>query len=348
MIWPKRLWTPPRLTFRLLQSRSRKTKRSGYGATFKSRHLNTALLKHRSQELESIPPNLKDTELDVELYRRSHQYDIELKETASNLLTKKDDESDYIELRKHFSRFIEEWNDQSISKLAQYVVHRKITLSFLDRRLQARNDEKYPLEESVHKIIFPLRKTSDDVPAEEMNLWIIDERLAFHYFLASDKYLDNLDDFDFKDHDRPDILIFNRPFAFADTASTATFPSIVIIEFKRPMREDYNADDRDKNPLTQVYRYVREIRSGTAVDKNGRPITVFESTRFYTYIICDLTPKLRTIAEDATMVASPDSQGYYIFNKPLNTYVEIMSFNKLVDDAKKRNSSFFEKLNIPK
>ena len=50
---------------------------------------------------------------------------------------------------------MEEWNDQSISKLAQYVIHRKITLSFLDRRLQASaDDEKYPLEESIHKIIF--------------------------------------------------------------------------------------------------------------------------------------------------------------------------------------------------
>ena len=43
------------------------------------------LLKHRSKELDTIPPNLKDAELDVELYRRSHEYDIELKETASKL-----------------------------------------------------------------------------------------------------------------------------------------------------------------------------------------------------------------------------------------------------------------------
>ena len=105
------------------------------------------------------------------------------------LLSKKDKDSDYIQLRKHFNRFIEEWNDQSVYESLRYVIHRKITLSFLDRHFQARNEEKYPLEESVHKIIFPLRKTSDDVTAEEMNLWIIDERLAYHYFLASDKYL---------------------------------------------------------------------------------------------------------------------------------------------------------------
>jgi len=305
------------------------------------------LLKHRGKELDDIPPNIGDAELDLELYRRNQRYDSELREVASKLLSP-DKDGAYEGLKKHFGQFIEEWNDQSISKLAQYVIHRKITLSFLHRRLQIRDDKKYPLEESVHKIVFPLRTTSDDVPTEEMNLWIIDERLAYHYFLASDKYLDSLDKFNYTDHDRPDILIFNRPFAFADTPPTATFPSIVIVEFKRPMRGDYNADDPDKNPVSQVYRYVREIRSGTAVDNHGRPITVYDTTRFYAYVICDLTLALRTIAEDAGMIPSPDSQGYFFFNRNLNTYLEVMSFNKLVDDAKKRNAAFFDKLNLPK
>lgn len=302
------------------------------------------LLKHRGQELDSIPPNLKDAELDVELYRRSHKYDIELREIAGKLLSKKDDDQDYSELKKYFGKFIEEWNEQGISKLAQYIVHRKSTLAFFEQRLRVRDDGKYPLEDSVHKIVFPLRSTSDDVPADGMNLWIIDEKLAYHYYLASDKYLDQIEEFKIDHHDRPDILIFNNPIAFAE--SGPTFSSIVVIEFKRPMRNDYQDSDPAKNPISQVYQYIREIRSGTKNDRHGRPITVFENTRFYAYIICDLTKSLRTLAEDAGMIPSPDSQGYFFFNRNLNTFVEIMSFDKLLDDAKKRNASLFDKLNI--
>ena len=38
-------------------------------------------------------------------------------------------------------------------------------------------------------LIFPLKKTNEDVRIENMNLWIIDEKLAYHYFVASDKPL---------------------------------------------------------------------------------------------------------------------------------------------------------------
>ena len=44
--------------------------------------------------------------------------------------------------------------------------------------VRLREDGRYPLEESVHQIIFPLRQTSDDIRSDRMNLWIIDEKLA--------------------------------------------------------------------------------------------------------------------------------------------------------------------------
>jgi hypothetical protein len=37
-----------------------------------------------------------------------------------------------------------------------------------------------------------MRTTSDDVPFEQQNLWIIDERLTFHYFLSSDQPLSTI------------------------------------------------------------------------------------------------------------------------------------------------------------
>ena len=43
---------------------------------------------------------------------------------------------------------------------------------------------------------------------------------------------------------------------------------------------------------------------------------------------------------------TPDNLGYYGFNKSLNAYYEIISYNKVVADAKKRNRILFEKLNL--
>jgi hypothetical protein len=43
---------------------------------------------------------------------------------------------------------------------------------------------------------------------------------------------------------------------------------------------------------------------------------------------------------------TPDNLGYYGFNESLNAYYEILSYTKIVTDAKKRNRILFEKLNL--
>lgn len=41
-------------------------------------------------------------------------------------------------------------------------------------------------EKNIHQLIFPMTKTSDDIDYLQHNLWIIDEKLAYHHYLASD------------------------------------------------------------------------------------------------------------------------------------------------------------------
>lgn len=36
-----------------------------------------------------------------------------------------------------------------------------------------------------------MQTTSDEIELDDMNLWLIDDRLAYHHFLASDKLLKN-------------------------------------------------------------------------------------------------------------------------------------------------------------
>src|SRR5207248_6266149 len=126
---------------------------------------------------------------------------------------------------------------------------------------------------------------------ENMNLWIIDEKLAYHYYVASDKPLNQIAEaIEIDNRERPDLLIFNRPFAFAD--SGPPFSAIVIIEFKRPSRDDYG-EKEGKNPILQVYDYIALLKSGKAKDRRGVTLNVPDHLPIYAYIVCDLTPTLQ-------------------------------------------------------
>src|SRR5206468_2894735 len=126
--------------------------------------------------------------------------------------------------------------------------------------------------------------TSDDVPYEQQNLWIIDERLSYHHFLGSDMPLSNMPLLANDSQSRPDILIFDRALSFAEDSGALN--SLVIVEFKKPDRSDYSKED----PVDQVYRLIREIKGGHFKDRNGREIKV-QSDRIpaYAYIVCDTT-----------------------------------------------------------
>ena len=69
--------------------------------------------------------------------------------------------------------------------------------------------------------------------------------------------------------------------------------------------------------------------------------------QIYAYIVCDLTPKLREIAVNHTLIETPDQMGYFGHNPKLQTYIEIISYDKLLEDAVKRNKILFDKLNLP-
>lgn len=141
---------------------------------------------------------------------------------------------------------------------------------------------------------------------------------------------------------RPDLLIFNHPLVFSDDGEP--LQSKVVIEFKKPDRTTYH----DEDPVTQVYRMVREIRDGKKKDWQGRYIRpANQSIPAYCYIICDLTPPAAIRIQNMGARRTPDNLGYYGFNEALNTYYEVISYTKLLSDAQKRNRVLFEKLNLP-
>jgi hypothetical protein len=222
------------------------------------------------------------------------------------------------------------------------VAHRKVILDFLEKSLQANPQTgKYPVEKIIHKIIYPMRTTSEAVPYEQQNLWIVDERLSYHEFLASDLPLEKMSVLGNGSDSRPDLLIFDRALTFAE--DEAPLDSMVIIEFKKPQRTEYKED-----PLEQVYRLIDEIRTGHFKDKNGREIKLRnDRVPAYAYVICDLTRQVETAARRRGLIRTPDGLGFYGYNPEVAAYAEIIPYDKLLVDAKKRNRILFANLHLP-
>ncbi|OHB57699.1 MAG: hypothetical protein A2Y12_16650 [Planctomycetes bacterium GWF2_42_9] len=303
-----------------------------------------ALIKHKPQVLDQISPDIirSKNKLDLELYKLNQEYDLELNEKYKEIFEDKIEIDDIEEIKQYYSEFLQEWNERGISALAKYIVHRKATLDFLGKSIQKQNDGNYALEEGIHEVVFPLRCTSDDLPPNRMNLWIIDETLAYHKYLASDKYMDSLEIMDTDAHKRADLLIFKHPFAF-NSSPAPSFGSIFIIEFKRPLRDDYTESE---NPINQISQYIEYLRSGRAKDKNGMQLIIPNSMPIHATIICTITPTLTAFAKRADFTQSFDGYRYFKFHKEYHAFMEIMSFETMLDNAKKRNAILFEKLGI--
>jgi len=300
------------------------------------------LLKHRPSVFDQISVSLARDKLDIELYKLNQQYEAELRQEYQEVLKDVGDAQDYDEHRRRYEKFLEEWNETGVATLAKYVAHRKATLSFLATRLERRDNGSYHYEEAVHGLIFPLRTTSDDVPAERMNLWIVDERLAYHHYLASDKYLDKLEPVEVDAHRRTDIIIFGHPFAFAE-ADSPSFGSVVLIEFKRPARDDYTDDE---NPISQVLEYIAALRSGKAKDRRGRPLAIPSSLPMHAFIVCDVTPTLMRYAQMSDFLPTVDQHRYYRYHRQYAATIEVISFDMMLDLAERRNRILFDKLGV--
>lgn len=292
-----------------------------------------------------IPTQISDDEMELRLFKVFQKIEFHVKKEVQEAIREDVDleNQTFEENKKRLVKIIDEANDVGKSKLAQYVVHRKLILDLFEKTLRKGEDGKYQLEDSVHDIIFPLKKTSDEIDYEKQNLWLIDEKLSFHNYLASDKPLSTNEHLTIDSADRPDLLIFNNPNAFIEGDNSKH--AVTIVEFKRPLRKTFPEDDE---PFSQVYGYVRKIRSNKEVDGKGRPITVTDSTPFYIYIICDVTAKVVTLAENMGLYRTPDSEGFYGFNSTLKSYIEIISYNQLLETAKKRNKVLFDKLGLTK
>ena len=137
-------------------------------------------------------------------------------------------------------------------------------------------------------------------------------------------------------------MIFDKILGFKSSKTNPPFDGITIIELKRPMRKSYPATD---DPFKQMQDYIDNIQNGKVTDFEGRLIQ--KNTPFFCYLICDFTPEIIKQSKSANLTKTPDDEGYFGYWQNYNAYIEVISYTKLLDNAKKRNMAFFQKLGLP-
>lgn len=298
------------------------------------------LLKYMPDQIANIKPNLSDDKLDDELHRIKRDFDRNIAKEKSRL---------YNHLMKGiintnayheaFIRLMEKISSANASELAQYIVQRKVIIDFLEFAIKQQDDDKFKKESFLHNLIYPMRSTADDMPYVNHNLWLIDEKLAYCSYISSDIPFDNC-----PKEKRADLMILDCPVAVSDEENRGReYGTIVLFELKRPMRNDY---DGGNNPVNQLYEYVARLKKNNVTDKDGRIIRVGESTQFYLYAVCDITSTLESVLINYDFTQTPDKMGYYRYNERMNAYIEILSYDKIISDAHKRNKILFDKLGL--
>jgi hypothetical protein len=192
-----------------------------------------------------------------------------------------------------------------------------------------------------------MRATSDQTRFDDVNLWLIDERLSFHDFLASDKPLSSLPIIETTSNKEPDLCIlnFNDDPLLVSEGRDASPASLTIIELKRPMRADVGFGEED--PVRQCLGYLSRIRKGKVQTKTGRPIQGAADIPGFCYVVCDVLDGMENCIKDWSLKPTSDKRGYFGYSSGHDAYIEIITYDRLVSSALERHRAFFDRLNLP-
>ena len=287
-------------------------------------------------DLAKMSYNPSNEEIESRLHQEKFRQETQLKKDVTQLLNK---EGNLEARQKDVSEIVSKISGNSKNDLIHYIALRRNILEIFGKSLQVDESGKYSSEGIVHDVIFPRKGDTDVTSFEDHNLWIIDERLNFTNYVSSDLPLNG------KGSERPDLLVYNKLILFRGD-NEASNP-VTIFEFKKPERDDFVNPSSKEDPVQQVIRYVNNIRDGKYRTPEGRKMLVEENTPFYGYVICDLTPKVEEwLRREKDFKPMPDRLGWFDWSENIKLYIEVISWDKVLKDAKMRNQIFFHKLGI--
>ncbi|NBJ10177.1 ATP-binding protein [Microvirga arsenatis] len=227
-------------------------------------------------------------------------------------------------------------------QLTEYVLRRKMALDVLEvliRRVrETASGERIPhLEQTLHKFICPMRVRGDDarrIEATDHDLWIIDERLAFARYFASDVPFTQIIE-ESRNSERPDLLIFDRLHGLGIKGEDP-LERIMLVELKHPGRTDY---DEKYLPGNQIIRYLHELSGGTIMAYNGEDLRISKDCVFHCFVVADIVGKLKVHTSGWETTAN--GRGKWMALKgDYRGSIEIIEWKDLIKDARLRSHAF--------
>jgi len=287
-----------------------------------------------------IPANATEERLESELHKKVFKLEQKRSKAFEKAFSKKKyDKKDFSDI---IQKILKEEAAFSIGKLADLMVRRKAVIKLFRKYLEWRNNENYMLEEDLHNIIFTMGAESKSMPNEYHNLWLLDERLTFNTYTTSDKQLRTNKHIESDSQKEPDLLIYDFPWAYSDDPNSIN--SLVVFEFKKPGR-DMNTNT-DKKLDTQVQEYFERLMESKAKSDKGKFLNIDDDTPKFGYVICELHKDLIDYNVKFNLFKKTPYGTLYKINTEINQYIEVMSFETMIDFAEKRHDAFFQALGI--
>lgn len=281
--------------------------------------------------VRSKPNNWRTENFVSDLALQRHREDRKWDSLVHDILTDKDK---FAARRKELlNRVASVYRDA----LAEYVVHRRQILELAGSVIGADDDGKMNKEETIHNLIFPRYSDTESKKYFQHNLWMLDERLAFVSYVSSDRTLHGgrraLGD------KITDIAFFDECYVSGGDGTNG----LMIVEFKKPGRDDYVFGKDGADPVKQVEDTIEKIRDrGSFITTKGKSIDIPSSTPATAIVVCDLEPSLKKLAERYDFSLSWNKLGYFKYHETFDIYIEIMGYNTLISNAEKRNAAFFD------
>ncbi|UNE53464.1 hypothetical protein [Bartonella machadoae] len=248
------------------------------------------------------------------------------------------------------SELAKEIKDEETRQLAEYVIRRKVILEILEKLIMevkknVNGQEVSHLEKTLHKLICPMNVRGDDPESQESlthDLWIIDERLTFTRYFASDvpikKIVKNS-----KEKSRSDLICYDQLYALGlESRIDADLDKLMLVEFKRPGQKNYQAG---YSPIIQINKYLNELRGKRIKTFDNKKIKISEQCIFDCYIIADIEGELKT--QTSIWQKTANGRGRILpLQGEFRGFIKIIEWWDLLEDAKLRNEAFISTLNV--
>ena len=227
-------------------------------------------------------------------------------------------------------------------QLTEYVMRRKTVLDVLDvliRRIRERGNgtQDFHLESTLHQFICPMKLRGDDpskIERSDHDLWIIDERLTFTKYFASDVPFTQILEGDDSTR-RPDLLVYDRLHGLGAEGEDP-LKRVLLVEFKQPGRRDY---DERYSPMNQISEYITRLKNGEIEDFRNSRVRIADDCIFYCYVVADIVGKLE-IHTNGWRTTSNGRGRIQELGGKFRGIVEVIEWADLLTDARLRNHAF--------